>query len=245
MTRGGFGSAMRFIIHNSSLIIHNCGMAPFLAAGPFSARDGEGRVLFTGVTLELAESELTVLDGPSGSGKSTLLHQLVGLVPTSGIAREVAGESCTEMQLPRWRSMVTLAAQDAPMLAGTVGENLRFPFRQRCAGRGEPDETRLGGLLEAAGLAGIPEDREIGTLSGGERHRLALVRGLLWDPPVLVADEPLSGLDEDRSAACFSLLLDFAHRPGHAVLCVLHDRSLAAAADRRTPLAIAPQEGSS
>ncbi len=217
-------------------------MAPFLSAGPFSAQNGEGRQLFSDVSIEIHEGELVVLDGPSGSGKSTLLRQLAGMVPTSDVSRELAAEPFADLQLPRWRSRVTLVAQDAPMLAGTVGENIRFPFGQRCAGRGVPDESRLAELLEATGLAGIPEEREIGTLSGGERHRLALVRGLLWDPPVLVADEPLSGLDEDRSAACFSLLLEFAHRSGHAVVCVLHDRSLAIKADRRVPLATVPVE---
>ncbi len=211
-------------------------MAPFLSAGPFSARNGEGRELFADVSIEIHEGELVVLDGPSGSGKSTLLRQLVGMVATSDVRRELAAETFAGLQLPRWRSRVTLVAQDAPMLAGTVGDNIRFPFRQRCAGHAVPDEIRLGELLEATGLAGIPEDRDIGTLSGGERHRLALVRGLLWDPPVLVADEPLSGLDEDRAKLCFSFLLDFAHRPKHAVICVLHDRSLAVRADRRIPL---------
>ena len=217
-------------------------MAPFLSAGPFNARNGEGRELFTDVSIEIQEGELVVLDGPSGSGKSTLLRQLVGMVPTSDVRRELATETFVGLQLPRWRSKVTLVAQDAPMLAGTVGENIRFPFDQRCANRGAPNEARILELLEATGLAEIPEERDIGTLSGGERHRLALVRGLLWDPPAIVADEPLSGLDEERSEACFSLLLGFAHRPGHAVICVLHDRSLAARADRRMPLVSASAE---
>jgi putative ABC transport system ATP-binding protein len=217
-------------------------MAPFLSAGPFSARNGEGRELFAGVSIEIQKGELVVLDGPSGSGKSTLLRQLVGMVPTSDIRRELVAETYSELQLPRWRSRVSLVAQDAPMLAGTVGDNIRFPFDQRCAGRRAPDEIRLRELLEATGLADIPEERDIGTLSGGERHRLALVRGLLWDPPVLVADEALSGLDEERSDACFSFLLEFAHRPGHAAICVLHDRSLAARADRRMPLVSASAE---
>jgi len=217
-------------------------MPPFLSAGPFSARNGEGRELFAGVTIEIHDGEFVVLDGQSGSGKSTLLRQLVGMVPTSVVRRELVAETYSGLQLPRWRSRVSLVAQDAPMLAGTLGDNIRFPFDQRCAGRAAPDETRLRELLEKTGLIDIPEERDIGTLSGGERHRLALVRGLLWDPPVLVTDEPLSGLDEQRSEACFSLLLDFAHRPGHAAICVLHDRSLAVRADRRMPLVSASAE---
>jgi putative ABC transport system ATP-binding protein len=133
--------------------------------------------------------------------------------------------------------MVTLIAQDAPMLAGALGDNVRFPFTQRCSGKASPDGSRLSELMRATGLAGLPEDRDVSTLSGGERHRLALVRGLLLDPPVLVADEPLSGLDDDRAVAAFDLLLEFAHRSGHGVLCVLHDRSFATRADRILPLA--------
>lgn len=223
-------------IQISAFIIHNYPMPAFVKAGPFSARNGEGRVLFDGVTVELTECELAVLDGPSGSGKSTLLRQLVGLAPVEGAERELAGEAYEPTALPRWRSQVTLVAQDAPMLAGTVGENLRFPFSQQCAADSPLDEGRLAGLLSAIGLDGIPEERDAATLSGGERHRLALVRGLLWDPPVLVADEPMSGLDEDMAEICFGHLLDFAHRPGRAVLCVLHDRAMSARADRRVGL---------
>jgi ABC-type lipoprotein export system ATPase subunit len=85
-------------------------------------------------------------------------------------------------------------------------------------------------------MEALPVDRDVRTLSGGERHRLALVRGLLWDPPVLVADEPLSGLDIDSAVACFELLLSFAHREGHAVLCALHSQELSIRAERRIRL---------
>jgi len=212
-------------------------MPPFLTAGPFSARDGEGRELFVDVSIEIGEGELVVLDGPSGSGKSTLLRQLVGMVPATGGARKLSDEAFSPIELPRWRSRVTLVAQDAPMLAGSVGDNIRFPFAQRSAGKTALNETRLESLKSATGMRGIPETRDVATLSGGERHRLALIRALLWDPPVLVADEPLSGLDEEIAESCFDLLLEFAHRPGHAVVCVLHDRSLGKRADRRAPLA--------
>ena len=65
---------------------------------------------------------------------------------------------------------------------------------------------------------------------------MALVRGLLWDPPVLVADEVLSGLDPDSTAACLEALLDYAHRQGRLLICVLHDPALCRTADKRLRL---------
>jgi putative ABC transport system ATP-binding protein len=211
-------------------------MPSLLSAGPFSATNGEGKELYSEMNVELGESELVILDGPSGSGKSTLLRQLVGLLPANGADRRLAGQAYSPQRLPAWRSRVTLVAQDAPMLLGTVGDNLRFPFRQRCGRDRRENRERRSSLLAAVGLGEIPETRDVGTLSGGERHRLALARGLLWAPPVLVADEPLSGLDEETALVCFDLMLEFGHRPGHSVLCVLHDRSLGARADRAITL---------
>jgi putative ABC transport system ATP-binding protein len=211
-------------------------MHALVNAGPFSARDGEGRRLFEDLSVSLDGGEMVVLHGPSGSGKSTLLRRLAGLERTDGAAFELGGESYADARMPEWRSRVTLVAQDAPIIAGTVGENLRFPFHQRCAGGRQLDEARLAELLAHTGLDGIPERRDAATLSGGERHRLALVRGLLWDPPVLIADEPLSGLDDEMAGACFELLITAAHRPEHAVLCVVHDRDLERRADRHLEL---------
>jgi predicted ABC-type transport system involved in lysophospholipase L1 biosynthesis ATPase subunit len=63
-----------------------------------------------------------------------------------------------------------------------------------------------------------------------------VVRGLLWDPPVLVVDEPLAGLDPDVATICFDLLLKFGRRRRHLLLCVLHDPGLTARVDRRLRL---------
>lgn len=119
------------------------------------------------------------------------------------------------------------------MIPGSIDENLRFPFTQRAGCKHDFDEDRAKELMAAVGLARLPLDRQIRTLSGGERHRMALVRGLLWDPAVLVADEPLSGLDPDTVATCFELLLDFAHRPGRLLICTFHDPALNKRADTR------------
>ena len=212
-------------------------MSAFLECGPFSASDGEGRSLFKDIFLSLSEQQCVALEGPSGGGKSTLLRHVTALAFSPDAARRLNGQSFNGAELPSWRSRVSLVAQDAPMIAGTVRDNLSFPFSQR-AGREYPfDDVRAAALMTQVGLEQLPFDREVRTLSGGERHRLALVRGLLWSPPVLVADEPLSGLDPDIASVCFELLLGFGRRPGRLLVCVLHDPAMNARADRRLRLA--------
>jgi len=212
-------------------------MGTFFECGPFSACDGEGRVLFEDVSLSLSDGQCVAIEGPSGGGKSTLLRYLTALAWSPDAGRRLDGLDFHCAQLPIWRSRVTLVAQDAPMIAESVRENLSFPFAQRVGKARGFDEGEAVHLLESVGLGRLPLDREIRTLSGGERHRIALVRGLLWNPPVLVADETLSGLDPEAVTASFDLLLAFARRPGRLVICVFHDPALNARADRRLRLA--------
>jgi putative ABC transport system ATP-binding protein len=212
-------------------------MSDFLECGPFSATDGEGRVLFENVSLALEDGQCVAVEGPSGGGKSTLLRHVTGLAWSPEANRRLADEDYPGARLPVWRSQVSLVAQDAPMIGGTVSENLSLPFTLRIGKGRSWDEERARRLLEDVGLKRLPLDREVRTLSGGERHRIALVRGLLWDPPVLVTDEPLSGLDPEAVAACFDLILNFARRPKRLVICVFHDPGLNGRADSHLRLA--------
>lgn len=211
-------------------------MASFFECGPFSAADGEGRVLFDDVSLSLADGQCVAIEGPSGGGKSTLLRNLTGLAWSPNTGRRLDGVDYPCNRLPAWRSKVTLIAQDAPMISGTTKENLAFPFSQKIGCERVFDEDEAARLLEAVDLERLPPDREVRTLSGGERHRIALVRGLLWDPPVLVADEPLSGLDPEVAETSFDLLLDHARKPDRLLIVVLHDPAMNNRADRHLRL---------
>ncbi len=191
-------------------------------------------MLFRGISLELRSGEVAVLEGPSGCGKSTLLRAVAGLVPAGdGVQRWLDGRRYSGAELPEWRARVTLLAQDAPVLQGTVLRNLEAPYRLRAAAGRRLDRDALEHLLGLVGLGNLRLDREARSLSGGERHRLALVRGLLWNPPVLLADEPLSGLDPDTAAKCWDLLREFTKQEGRAALVVLHDTAFADGTVRR------------
>jgi putative ABC transport system ATP-binding protein len=177
------------------------------------------------------------VEGPSGGGKSTLLRHVTALSRSPGASRRLDDKDYEGADLPVWRSLVSLVAQDAPMITGTVHDNLSFPFSQSAGRERHFDEVRAASLMTQVGLEQLPFDREVRTLSGGERHRLALIRGLLWSPPVLVADEPLSGLDPDTASVCFDLLLQFGRRPGRLLVCVLHDPAMNVRTDHRLRLA--------
>ncbi len=211
-------------------------MTPFLECGPLSTSVNDGRVLFEDVSVTLPEHECVCLEGPSGSGKSTLLRLLTALAWSPDVNRRLNGRTYTGAELPTWRANVSMIAQDAPMIRGTVLDNLSFPFIQRSGQDKVFTEQAAIQLLGDVGLGDLSLDRDVLLLSGGERHRLALVRGLLWDPPVLIADESLSGLDPDSAEACFELLLNFSRRHGRLSVCVLHDPKLRRTADRRLQL---------
>jgi ABC-type lipoprotein export system ATPase subunit len=203
-----------------------------LHSGPFEARDAEGRSLYSDAMITLPDATAVAISGPSGGGKTTLLRQLTGVDLAGSARRTLEGRAYSQSSLPEWRARVTLIAQDGPVLPGTIQDNLEFPYRLKSAGGRAFNAEQAHRLLESLDLGQIPLDRDITTLSGGERHRLAVARGLLWDPPVLVADEPLSGVDTEVAGQSFELLLDFARRPGHALLVVLHHQQLRERVDR-------------
>ena len=132
-------------------------MSAFLECGPFSATDGEGRVLFDRASLSLADGQCVAVEGPSGSGKSTLLRHITALAPSPEASRRLGDTTYEGAELPVWRSRVSLVAQDAPMITGTVHDNLGFPFSQ-AAGRGRPfDEVQAASLMTQVGLEQLPQ----------------------------------------------------------------------------------------
>lgn len=203
------------------------------------------RTIVRGESLTIEPGRLTVLAGPSGSGKTTLCLLAAGLLaPDSG---QVAfdGKPLEEWSPEELRERVAIVFQDPLFFEGTLRENLLM-------GR-DVEERRVWETLESVNARGIVESLPGGlegrvaargaSLSLGERRRLALARALLRDPLVIVADEPLSALDERNAEACLDALRAFAARGG-GLLLVSHSADVVAKADCLLELRHHPPSGS-
>ena len=187
----------------------------------------------TDVSLTVATGEIACVMGPNGAGKSTLVRILGGLLlPSSGRARAagidvVAGDSA-------FRRRVAFVVGDERSFHYRVSgrDNLHY-FAALHGLTGAPARRRAAELLERVGL-GAAADRRYREYSRGMRQRLALARGLLGDPQVLLLDEPTLGLDP-RGARDLRAFLrdDVIRKSGHtAIVCSNDPTEARALADR-------------
>lgn len=172
-----------------------------------------GRDALTGVSFNAGPGEIVALIGPNGGGKSTLLRALVDDLPHRSGTVEVA-PSAYVPQLDRTRLDFPVSALDVALM-GAYG---RTPWWRRLS----RDDRRaaLAALerVELADQAGEP----FGALSGGQRQRVLLARALVQDAPLLLLDEPLSGVDATSAARVEALLCELRDE-GRTVLMAGHD----------------------
>jgi putative ABC transport system ATP-binding protein len=186
------------------------------------------------VSLDVAAGELVALTGPSGSGKSTLLH-LVGGVDRAGDGRIVVDDrevtALSGDALAAHRRAVGFVFQRFNLLAAlTALDNVlapTVPFRHV----GFDASARAHELLAAVGLEGR-ESSLPSRLSGGQQQRVAIARALIWEPGLLLADEPTGNLDSRTGAAILDLLLEIRRQRGTTILLATHDPVVAARCDR-------------
>ena len=188
--------------------------------------------VLNGVEFEVLQGESVAIVGESGCGKSTLLNIIGSLDrPDSGSVR-VDGEdllSLNEKEIAAFRnSRIGFVFQLHHLLPQcTVLENVLVPALLKSGSA----QTRAMKLLDRVGLSDRLDHRP-GELSGGERQRVAVVRALINQPSLLLADEPTGALNESGASELLDLLLDLNREEGLTLIMVTHSMQLAGRLDR-------------
>jgi putative spermidine/putrescine transport system ATP-binding protein len=172
-------------------------------------------------SLEVASGQFLTLLGPSGSGKTTILMMIAGFVePTEGRVL-LDGRDITALP-PERRDFGMVFQGYALFPHMTVAENVAFPLRVRKLGRAERD-AKVRAALDLVQLDRFAE-RKPSQLSGGQQQRVALARALVFDPALLLLDEPLSALDKKLRAELQEELKALHRRVGRTFINVTHDQ---------------------
>ena len=179
------------------------------------------------VDFTVAAGEIIVLLGPSGCGKTTTLRMMAGLEqPTSGIiliGSEPAYDSERRVNVaPQHRQIGMVFQSYAVWPHMSVGENVAYPLARR--GLSRQDMNRR--VEEALALVGLEDyrARQVSSLSGGQMQRVALARALVYEPRIILLDEPLSNLDAKLRLRLRDDLRRIIKKLGLTALYVTHDQ---------------------
>ncbi len=187
------------------------------------------RTVLDDVSFTVQAGEKALLLGEIGSGKSSILDLLLGFYRQDAGEIRLDGISLADCGVPALGAHIAVLRQESAIFAGSIRENLCL-----AAGGTDPDDTALYAALDAAGLGAFVRSLPDGldhvlqeggsNLSGGEKRRIELARLFLQDKPLILADEPLEGLDEETGKDIQRTLLAYA--AGRTLLYVSHDRSV-------------------
>jgi ABC-type lipoprotein export system ATPase subunit len=188
------------------------------------------------LNLCIEKGQSLAIKGKSGSGKTTLLHILGTLEPVTSGKIFIAGKLLNRHNIFEIRNQfLGFIFQSFHLLADfSVQDNIMMPAlisRFRFASK---EKTKLWGLslLERVGLLDKAE-QSVKLLSGGEKQRVALVRALINNPQVILADEPTGNLDSQNARIVFDMLLSLCKEHGKTLILVTHDDDLATLCDSR------------
>jgi molybdate transport system ATP-binding protein len=173
-----------------------------------------------------SEGRVTGLFGASGAGKTSLINMIAGLLrPDRGrisIDGETLDDTAASVRVPVHRRRIGYVFQDARLFPHLdVRQNLDYGRRMNRLADDAAQRKRVTGLLDIGHLL----DRRPGRLSGGERQRVALGRALLSRPRLLLLDEPLGSLDEERKVEILPYLVRLRDEAGIPMVYVSHDTS--------------------
>ena len=192
--------------------------------------------ILKGVSFELKAGEVVCLLGASGSGKTTLLRAVAGLEqPSDGriaLDKQVFFDGAAKIDCPVEQRSLGLVFQSYALWPHrTVADNVGYGLKLRKVS-GAERKRRVQAALEQLGLGHLAE-RFPYQLSGGQQQRVAIARALVYNPPVILLDEPLSNLDAKLREEARAWLRELIVSLGLSALCVTHDQTEAMAMSDR------------
>lgn len=184
-----------------------------------------GRQILTDVSLELGKDQMTAIIGINGAGKSTFLRILAGIdLPSAGHV-SAAGQPLLNLNAKERTRTISFVAQDeTPPAEMSVYDFValgRLPYQGLFARNSATDSEAIQSVLHQVGLADLAA-RSCGELSGGQRHRVVLARGLAQQSEFLLLDEPTNHLDVKHQQSILELL----RHTGSPVVAAVHDLDL-------------------
>ncbi|WP_211309155.1 ABC transporter ATP-binding protein [Celeribacter persicus] len=194
----------------------------------------DGQAVLRDVTLSIPAGQSVAITGVSGVGKSTLTSLLMRLYDPDTGRILIDGQDLRDVSLASLRSRISFVPQETLLFRASVRENLAIAAGREVTGeeiRAAAQLAHADGFIEA-----LPEGYDTvlaergGTLSAGQRQRIAIARAALRQAPILILDEPTVGLDGRNEAAVSDAIWRLAK--GRTTVFVTHDLSLAARADR-------------
>jgi len=202
----------------------------------FGGSDGGELRVLTGVSFEVSAGEMVAVTGASGAGKSTLLHLLGGLEAADNgtillDGFDVTGAGASAMTRYRARKLGFVFQFHHLLPDLSAAENVAMPLRIL--------RQTLGSSLSLASEAldevgmGSKVDQPVGTLSGGEQQRVAIVRAIVAKPRLVLADEPTGNLDASTGEEIEKILLRYCRQNSASVVIATHNMKLASICDRR------------
>jgi putative ABC transport system ATP-binding protein len=178
-----------------------------------------GKAILASISFALNGGDKAVFRGKSGAGKSTVLKTLLGLYALSDGSVYFQGKPLDKAVIAEVRRCAAYIGQEPVLGAETVREALLLPFQFKAHSGSKPSESKLIGALHTLHLPEAILNQDCSRVSGGEKQRIALARGLLLGKSLYLLDEVTSALDTESKQAVFDVFAD----PRLTVLSVAHD----------------------